>query len=148
MAKKRREDRPLTEAEVAEFKRDLLAKRREIMGNVMSMENGALRHQRTELSNMPYHMADLGTDNYELENTLELMDSERRLLLEIEDALERIENGVYGICEGNGEMILTTRLRAIPWARYCLKCASLVEMGLLAGDDVFDEQDDYDSEVE
>ena len=145
MAKKRREDRPLTEAEVAEFKRDLLAKRREIMGNVMSMENGALRHQRTELSNMPYHMADLGTDNYELENTLELMDSERRLLLEIEDALERIENGVYGICEGNGEMILTTRLRAIPWARYCLKCASLVEMGLLAGDDVFDEQDDYDS---
>ena len=148
MAKKRREDRLLTAAQIAELKRDLLAKRREIMGNVMSMENGALRHQRTDLSNMPYHMADLGTDNYELENTLELMDSERRLLLEIEDALDRIEEGVYGICEGNGEMIPIVRLRAIPWARYCLKCASLAEMGILGGDGFYDERDDYDFEVE
>ncbi len=151
MVKKRREDHPLTGAEIEELKRDLLAKRREITGNVSSMENGALRHQRTDLSNTPYHMADLGTDNYELENTLGLMDSERRLLLEIEDALDRIEEGVYGICEGSGEMIPLARLRAIPWARYCLKCASLAEMGLLGGDEFYDERDerdDYDFEVE
>jgi len=154
MVKKRREDRPLTEAEMAEFRRELLAKRREITGNVKSMEDGALRHQRTDLSNRPYHMADLGTDNYELENTLGLMDSERRLLLEIEDALDRIEEGVYGICEGNGEMIPVARLQAIPWARYCVKCANLAEMGILGGDDFFDDHDDhddyddYDSDVE
>ena len=105
------------------------------------MENGALRHKRTDLSNMPYHTADLGSDNFELENTLGLMDSERRILLEIEDALYRIEDGTYGICEGDGEPIRRARLKAIPWARYCLRCAALAEMGLLGVDDIPDNPD-------
>lgn len=119
----------------------LLAKQREILGNVMSMENETLRRARTDLSNLPYHMADLGSDNFELENTLGLVDSERRILEEIEDALIRIDDGTYGICEGNGEPIPKARLEAIPWARYCVKCASLAEMGLLGGEDIYDDSD-------
>jgi len=141
MANKHGDDCPLTADELPRFKKMLLAKQRKVLGNVMSMENETLRRARTDLSNLPYHMADLGSDNFELENTLGLVDSERRILEEIEDALIRIDDGTYGICEGNGEPIPKARLEAIPWARYCVKCASLAEMGLLGGEDIYDDSD-------
>jgi DnaK suppressor protein len=122
----------LTPAEIKKFKAMLLAKLTEILGNVTSMETEALRRDRSDLSNMPIHMADLGTDNYEIENILGLMDSERKILLEIYDALRRIEDGTYGICESHDEQIPKGRLKAIPWARYCVACATLLEKGLLA----------------
>ncbi len=103
------------------------------------MESEALRRDRSDLSNMPIHMADIGTDNYEIENTLGLMDSERKILAEIDDALRRIEEGTYGICEGSGEPIPRERLEAIPWARYCVAYASLLEKGFAAEEKCFDE---------
>lgn len=103
-----------------------------------------MRQANTDLSNQPFHMADLGSDNFEQDNTLSLTASERRLLTEIEDALLRIEEGAYGICEGGGERIPKARLEAIPWARYCVKCATLIEMGLLGEDDVDDVIDGSD----
>jgi DnaK suppressor protein len=121
------------------FKAILLAKQKEILGNVISMENEALRRSNTDLSSFPYHMADLATDNYELENTLELVGSERNTLWEILEALARIQNGTYGVCEGNGELIPRARLRAIPWTRYCVHCASLNERGLLYRESDFDD---------
>lgn len=78
---------------------------------------------------MPIHMADIGTDTYEQEFSLGLMDSERRLVREILDALKRIERGTYGICEGTGQPIPKGRLEANPWARYCVEYASLLEQG-------------------
>jgi len=122
----------LKPAEIKKFKAMLLAKLTEILGNVTSMETEALRRDRSDLSNMPIHMADLGTDNSEIENILGLMDSERKILLEIYDALRRIEDGTYGICESRDEQIPRGRLKAIPWARYCVACATLLEKGLLA----------------
>jgi len=141
MAQKKGNNGMLTAAEIKEFKALLLEKLEEILDNVVFMEEETLRKPRTNLSNMPIHMADVGTDNYEMENTLGLMDSERKLLMEIEDALARIENGTYGICEANGEPIPKGRLDAIPWARYCVGCATLLEKGLLGGkeDDSYDE---------
>ena len=127
MRKKRNNGEKLTKAQLEEFKTVLLTKVKEIRGNVNSMENDTLRKERSELSNMPIHMADAGTDNFEMENTLDLMDSEKKILDEIYDALERIEEGTYGICENNGEIIPRQRLEAIPWARYCVECASKTE---------------------
>jgi len=139
----------LTPEEIKEFKALLLAKLDEILDNVICMEEESLRKPRTDLSNLPFHMADAGTDTYELENTLGLMDSERKLLKEIEDALGRIENGTYGICEGSNEPIPKERLRAIPWARYCVAFASLLEKGLVGKEDSFDESDyDYETKEE
>ena len=140
MIKRNGPDR-LTPAEIRRFKALLLEKQKEILGTVISMEDGALRTARTDLSNMPFHMADMGSDNFEQENTLGLMASERHLLMDIENALLRIEEGTYGICEGNGEPIRKARLKAIPWARYCLKCARLAEMGVLGSDDLSDGPD-------
>ena len=119
--------RSLTKSDLEMFKASLLAKRNELLGNVSYMEKDALQEERSDLSNMPIHMADMGTDSYEQEFTLELMDSERKIISEIDEALGRIENGTYGICQLNGEPIPKSRLVAIPWARYCVPCASLIE---------------------
>jgi len=104
------------------------------MGDVSEMEDEALKKQRLaasgDLSSMPIHMADLGTDNYEQEFSLGLMDSERKMMKEIDDAMERIQNGVYGICESTGKPISKDRLEAKPWARYCVEYARRIENGL------------------
>jgi DnaK suppressor protein len=126
----------LTSADTEHFKQLLLEKRREILKNVSEIEDEALKKSRLDatgdLSSMPIHMADLGTDNYEQEFALGLMDSERKLLREIDDALERIEQGTYGICEGTGKQIPKARLEAQPWARYCVEYARVMEQGLAA----------------
>ncbi len=122
----------LTAEDIKRFKESLLEKRYEILRNMLCMEDETLHKTRTDLSTMPIHLADAGSDNFEMENTLCLMDSERKLFLEIEDALDRIEQGTYGICETGDEPIPKARLEAIPWTRYCLTCASLSEKGLLA----------------
>lgn len=57
----------------------------------------------------------------------EQTDNEYRLLDEVEAALRRIEKNAYGICEGNGERISIARLKAIPYARYCINCQSRFE---------------------
>ena len=146
MAKEKTNKSGLSPAETREFKALLLKKLEEILDNVVCMEEETLRKPRTDLSNLPFHMADVGTDTFELENTLGLVDSERKLLVEIVDALGRIENDTYGICEGNNEPIPKARLEAIPWARYCVACASLSEKGLLYREDYYDESD-YDDQT-
>ncbi len=132
----RRRKRSLSDADLEQFRKMLLAKRREILNNVTEFEDEALKKSRLDasgdLSSMPIHMADLGTDNFEQEFALGLMDSERKLLREIDEALERIENKVYGVCEGTGKPIRKARLKAQPWARYCVEYARMLEQGLAA----------------
>ena len=134
MKKKKAGAGRLTHEEMMEFRALLLAKQKEILGNVIFMEDETLRKSRTDLSNMPFHMADMGSDNYEMENTVGLVDSERRLLVEIQDAIARIDDGTFGVCRGDGEPIPKARLKAIPWTPYCVACAALAEKGQLAAD--------------
>jgi len=129
MGKKKSSKGRLTSADIEEFKRLLLEKRAEILGDVSCMENEALRANRSDLSNAPIHMADAGTDNFDQENTLGLMDSERKILRKIDEAFSRIEEGTYGVCEIDDKSIPKARLKAMPWARYCVKCADMVEKG-------------------
>jgi DnaK suppressor protein len=130
----RKKKKSLTASELKHFRQLLLEKRTEILRNVTEIEDEALKKSRLDatgdLSSMPIHMADLGTDNYEQEFALGLMDSERKLLREIDRALERIEKKTYGICLGTGKMIPKARLEAQPWARYCVEYARLLEQGL------------------
>ena len=114
MEEKETDKSRLTPSEIEEFRALLLAKRDEILKNVVSMEDETLHRQRSDLSSMPIHMADIGTNNYEMEHTLGLMGSERKLIMEIDEALQRIEDVTYGICEGTGEPIPKQRLKAIP----------------------------------
>ena len=131
----KKKKRSLTTANTEHFKQMLLEKRREILKNVNEIEDEALKKSRIDaagdLSSMPIHMADLGTDNYEQEFAIGLMDSERKLLREIDDAMGRIEKQTYGICEGTGKQISKARLEAQPWARYCVEYARMIEQGLV-----------------
>jgi RNA polymerase-binding protein DksA len=123
----------LTPQDLDHFRQLLIQKLHEILGDVNWIEDEALRKSRQDatgdLSTMPIHMADLGTDNYEQEFSLGLMDSERKIVHEILDALRRIAMGTYGICEGTGKPIPRARLEANPWARYCVEYASQIEQG-------------------
>jgi len=109
------------------FRDLLLAKRREIVGDMSSMEREALRTSGTNLSTLPIHMADMGTDNYEQEFTLGLVEKDRNLLREINAALGKIQNGTFGICEGTGKPIGRPRLEAQPWARFSIEHARSLE---------------------
>jgi len=120
---KKEPQKKLTPGELRKYKVMLLQKRKELLHDVNCMEIEASFGEKGDLSHIPLHMADLGTDSYEQELSLELMDSVRRLIGEIDDALDRIEKGTYGICEVNDELICKERLRAIPWTRCCLVCA-------------------------
>jgi len=126
--KPRKNQAGLTAKELEHFRELLLAKRREIVGDMSSMEREALRSTTgTNLSNLPLHMADMGTDNYEQEFTLGLVEKDRQLLREINHALAKIQNGTYGICEGTGKPISKARLEAQPWARYSIEYARELE---------------------
>lgn len=124
---------PLTAEQLGNFRKLLLEKLAEITGDVNHIESEALKTSRGDaagdLSSMPIHMADIGSDNYEQEFVLGLMNSERIMVREIIAALKRIDNGTYGICEGTGEPIPLTRLNGIPWTRYCLRYAAMQEKG-------------------
>ncbi|HEX8342328.1 MAG TPA: TraR/DksA C4-type zinc finger protein [Tepidisphaeraceae bacterium] len=117
----------LSTKELETFRDLLLQKRRELLGDMSSMEGDALRSGNTNLSTLPLHMADSGTDNYEQEFTLNLVEKERKLLGEIQRALAKIQDGSYGVCEGTGKPIGKPRLEAQPWAKYSIEHARALE---------------------
>ena len=117
----------LTSRELEHFRDLLLAKRRELLGDVTTMERDALRSGNTNLSTLPMHMADAGTDNYEQEFTLGLVEKDRQLMREINVALAKVQDGSYGVCEGTGKPISKPRLEAQPWARYSIEHARALE---------------------
>jgi RNA polymerase-binding transcription factor DksA len=97
------------------------------------MADAALRQTRSEangdLSSMPIHMADIGTDAYEQEFTLSLMANEEETLELVEAALARIKAKTFGSCEECGGVIAKKRLEAIPFAAMCIRCAEKMESG-------------------
>ena len=127
MAKKT-QIKKLTDKQLNHYKQLLIEKMRELLGDVSSLEEGAFQGSGG-LSNMPVHLADIGTDSYEQEFSINLVAEERKTLMEIQKALGRIEDGTYGFCEGLQIPIEKNRLEAIPWTRYSLEYAKLLESG-------------------
>lgn len=112
----------LTPKDRRTFRQLLLERRAEIIGDVQGLE-AACSGNAGEISHMPLHMADVGSDNYEQEFMLGLMESERRIIIEIDDALQRLVDKTYGVCIESGEPIGRPRLEAKPWAKYCIEVA-------------------------
>jgi RNA polymerase-binding protein DksA len=137
----------LSKADLQYFRNLLLERRREIIGDVGSMESEAFKGG-SNLSNMPIHMADVGTDNFEQEFTLGLIESERQILREIQEALIRIDDGKFGICQGTGKPIPRVRLEAMPWAKYTVEYSQALEQGKTARDDADSSEEDSAEEDE
>ena len=132
--KPRKNEAGLNSRDLEHYRDLLLAKRRELVGDMSQMEREALRSSGgTNLSTLPLHMADMGTDNYEQEFTLGLVEKDRNLLREINTALAKIQNGTFGLCEGTGKPISKPRLEAQPWARYSIEHARQLERGMGMG---------------
>ncbi len=114
------------------YKKRLAALRARLRGDVNQMTGAVLdktlMQANGDSSAMPIHMADVGTDNFEREFTLTLMESKDRTLEQIEEALQHIEDGIYGVCEQCEGKIPKARLNAIPYTTLCVKCASRLEL--------------------
>lgn len=82
---------------------------------------------REESSWFSEHMADAATDSYDRDCALALLSSTQNALYEIDQALKRIKDGTYGICELTLEPIEAERLKAIPWTRYCIAAQAQIE---------------------
>jgi RNA polymerase-binding transcription factor DksA len=125
------EEATMTESEMKPYRLTMLALKKRIGGELSLLEEEALRSAGGEagggLSDVPVHPADLGTDNYEEELALELLENEDRLVREINDALQRIEEKTFDRCEECGREIPKERLDALPYARYCAQCAGKLQ---------------------
>jgi DnaK suppressor protein len=85
------------------------------------------RPEGSEASAFGMHQADAGSDAYDKDFALSLLSQEQDALYEIEEALKRIENGTYGICEMSGKQIPAARLEALPFARLTVECQAEFE---------------------
>ncbi len=122
----------LTPKDREAFRSLLLQRRAIIAGDVDHMQNNTLSNSSAatagDLSRVPYHMADVGTDNFEHEFMLGLIENEEDELRRIDEALERIAEGTYGVCNC-GKPIPKARLRALPYASLCIDCQRNEETG-------------------
>lgn len=103
----------------------LLARRKQILGDFNSIRDNSLSRRDDmsgDLSAMPIHMADIGSDNFEKEFACDLIHNEQDELRQIDGALARLADGSFGVCGSCGKKIPFQRLAALPYARLCIEC--------------------------
>lgn len=120
----------LSKKDLDKYRDLLIQRRREIMGMVSGLETEALRSSGGNLSNMPVHMADVGSDAFEQDFTLGMAATEREMVVQIDAALQRVADRTYGVCQSTGKTIPKTRLNAKPWAKFTVEAARAAERGL------------------
>jgi DnaK suppressor protein len=101
----------------------------ETLRSFLESERARLRAEVAQIGaeggkNLGYgnHMADDASEAFEQAKGLALRENAQHLLTKVEDALERFDRGVYGICEQCGQEIDPARLKALPYATLCLRC--------------------------
>ena len=115
--------------EMRSLRKLLLARKAEPMDSYSNLEEEArLKGKEAgELSAIPYHPADRGSDSFEQILSLALLENESSAMREIDLALERMNQGTYGSCAECCNSIGRVRLRALPQATLCRACKSLEE---------------------
>jgi DnaK suppressor protein len=123
----------MTKAELNRYRQRLLALGRRIQGDFDSVADEALRGTggapSGNLSNAPYHLADLSSDTMEHEVALGLLENQGGILEQISAALDRIDAGTFGRCVECGQHIPAERLDALPYTPHCVACASRLQAG-------------------
>ncbi len=113
--------------ELEQFRKILRERRTVLNGFVNRMQDEALNKSRDDSGGDFNHMADMGTDNYDQEFTLGLIENEESEVREIDRALKKIVDGTFGLCESCGCNIPKARLKALPSARTCVQCKEAEE---------------------
>ncbi len=121
----------MTRAEMEAFRQRLMTLAYRLSGDMSELQHETLRGVGGEagggLSDVPTHLGDLGTDTFEEDLDLDLLGKEEGILAEVNAALARLDQGVFGRCERCRGEIARDRLQALPYARYCLACARQAE---------------------
>ncbi len=99
--------------------------RSDASGMVDQVRSGSGGNGGSDLSNAPFHLGDMGTDEFLYDMNAALLVNEQYIVAEAREALNRLDNGKYGICESCEKPIASARLEAIPFTRFCVKCAEV-----------------------
>jgi DnaK suppressor protein len=121
----------MTKTELEGYRKELLALANRLKSDMSSLKEDALRSTGGDaagnLSKLPLHLADLGSDSYDQELAVSLLENDTLIATEIRAALERMEQGAFGRCEECGREVSKERLQAVPFTRYCIDCAQRLE---------------------
>jgi len=116
---------PYSKSEQELFRKLLTDLKKKIVGNLQSIEgehlNTSQKDSSGDLSGYGLHMADAATDSFDRELNIGLVSNKQRFLNDVQNALKKIEDGTYGICEKYGVAIPKKRLLAAPYVRFCLQ---------------------------
>jgi DnaK suppressor protein len=121
----------MTKAELEGYRNELLALAKRLKNDMSALRDDALRGTGGDaagnLSKLPLHLADLGSDSYDQELAVSLLENDNLIAADIKAALDRMDQGTFGRCEECGQDISKERLQAVPFARYCIECARRLE---------------------
>jgi DnaK suppressor protein len=115
----------LNARDLESFKALLLQLRRELSHDIDDLEADAFATDGDRLS--VDNPADIGSESFAQEFSLELLQRDEATLGEIDEALDRVESGTFGLCETCEEPIPKARLNAVPYARNCVECQRRAE---------------------
>ena len=115
----------LSKGDLDSFREILTQLRREVSGDITDLEADAFSTDGDRLS--VDNPADIGSESFAQEFSLELLQRDEATLAEIDEALDRVGNGSVGQCEGCEELIPRARLNAVPYARFCVDCQRKAE---------------------
>lgn len=123
----------MNKRELKHFEERLIEERLRLLKELGYFEDkifsNSQRDAAGDLSAYSVHMADQASDAQEREKAYHMASSEGRLLYHIDEALQRIKEGNYGLCQACGKKIQNTRLEVVPHARLCIECKKAEENG-------------------
>ena len=99
---------------------------------IMNMYKQDVRAGQESADDGTEDIVDRANNSYNRELMFSISDSERLMLLQVEEAIKRMEEGTYGRCANCGKNINILRLEAVPWTRFCIDCQEMAEKGLLS----------------
>lgn len=124
--------------DLQEQKKRLLAKKAELERSIAALTQAhPTPVSSTEAHEGPNDTEDVTTDFLETQKEQSIMVNQQALLTLVENALQRLENGTYGLCQQCHEAIAPRRLEALPWAERCVRCEAQLEQVYQSREDVY-----------
>ena len=115
----------LNKDQIKQLRQLLITERAKLAEEIKSIARDASTSPRDasgDLSAYTVHMADMAADTYDRELSMNIASSEQQMLYEIDDALKRLDDGSYGVCQQCNQPIAMSRLKAVPSASLCIEC--------------------------
>ena len=115
----------LSKDQVKQLRQLLITERAKLAEEIKSIAREAATSPRDasgDLSAYTVHMADMAADTFDRELSMNIASSEQEILYQIDDALKRLDDGSYGVCQQCNQPIAMSRLKAVPYASLCIAC--------------------------